>query len=128
MLRPFGARNDKKIKYNIMIKRKFKETPGVQNRDKICRKIIEYGILSVIVFSPLPAASVHEWSILVIEIVVLVMMAAYILMKERPQNNELLSSFSFRSSLCLILWSRSFLRIFIHFRIFSLLIFLRLNS
>jgi len=91
LLRPFGARNDKKIKYNIMIKRKFKETPGVQNRDKICRKIIEYGILGVIVWSPLPAASVYEWSILVIEIAVLVMMAAYILMKERPQNNELLS-------------------------------------
>jgi len=64
---------------------------ALKNRDRIYKKIIEYGILGVIVWSPLPAASVYEWSILVIEIAVLVMMAAYILMKERPQNNELLS-------------------------------------
>ncbi len=53
--------------------------------------MIEYGILSVIVFSPLPAASVYEWSILVIQLVVLVMLAAYVLMREKPQNNELIS-------------------------------------
>lgn len=79
------------MKYINKIKRKFKETPGVQNRDKVYRKIIEYGILGVIVFSPLPAASVYGWSILVIELAVLVMMVAYILMRERPKNNELLS-------------------------------------
>ncbi len=45
----------------------------------------------MIVFSPLPAASVYEWSILVIQLVVLVMMAAYILMREKPQKNELIS-------------------------------------
>ena len=57
----------------------------------MCRRIIEYGILGLIVFSPLPAASVYEWSILVIQLVVLVMMAAYVLMREKPQNNELFS-------------------------------------
>ena len=59
--------------------------------DRICRKIIDYGILGVIIFSPLPAASVHEWSILVIQLLVLVMMAAYIIMRQRPQSNEFLS-------------------------------------
>ncbi len=60
-------------------------------RNSICGKIIEYGILGLIIFSPLPAASVEEWSILVIQLTVLVMMAAYFLMREKPQNNKLLS-------------------------------------
>ena len=63
----------------------------LSKRDKLCRKIIEYGILGVIVFSPLPAASVYEWPILVIQSAVLVMIGAYILMREKPQNNEFLS-------------------------------------
>lgn len=79
------------MKYNTEIKRRFKEIPRIKNRNKFCRKIIEYGILAVIVFSPLPAASVYEWTILGIQLSVLVMMAAYILMRQRPQNNELLS-------------------------------------
>lgn len=63
-------------------------------KDQICRKIIEYGIIGLIVFSPLPAASVYEWSILVIQLAVLIMVAAYLLIREMPQNNEmLLSSF-----------------------------------
>jgi len=70
---------------------KKKQGVSIDRRDNVCRKIIEYGILGVIVFSPLPAASVYEWSILVIELAVLVMMGAYILMNEKPQNNELLS-------------------------------------
>jgi len=68
-----------------------KESQVQAKRDRIYQRIIEYGILGVIVFSPLPAASVYEWSILVIQIVVLVMMAAYVLMREKPQSNELLS-------------------------------------
>ncbi len=62
-----------------------------RDRNSICGKIIEYGILGLIIFSPLPAASVAEWSILVIQLTVLVMMAAYFLMREKPKNNELLS-------------------------------------
>lgn len=72
-----------------------KETQIPDRRDKICRKIIEYGILALIIFSPLPAASVYGWSILVIQIAVLVMMIAYFLMREKPQTNEHLS-FSLR--------------------------------
>lgn len=62
-----------------------------KKRDVVCRKIIEYGILGLIVFSPLPAASVYEWSILVIQLTVLFMLAAYFVMKEKPQTNKLLS-------------------------------------
>lgn len=61
------------------------------SRDRICGKIIEYGLLGLIIFTPLPAASVYGWSILVIQIAVLIMMIAYILMGEKPQTNELLS-------------------------------------
>jgi len=57
--------------------------PGTK-KDFICSKIIEYGILGVLIFSPLPAASVYEWSILVIEIAVFTMLGFYILMKHRP--------------------------------------------
>jgi O-antigen ligase len=75
----------------IKFKRKFRDSTGLQEKDRVCRKIIEYGILGLIIFSPLPAASVYEWSILVIQLTVLVMMAAYILMRKKPENNELLS-------------------------------------
>ncbi len=68
-----------------------KESQVPAKRERIYQKIIECGILGVIVFSPLPAAAVYEWSILVIQLVVLVMMAAYVLMREKPQNNELIS-------------------------------------
>jgi hypothetical protein len=52
--------------------------------DRVCSKIIEYGILGVLIFSPLAAASVYEWSILVIEMAVFVMLGAYVLMKYKP--------------------------------------------
>lgn len=68
-----------------------RDSSRLPKRDQVCRKVIEYGILGLIVFSPLPAASVYGWSILVIQLVVLVMMSAYFLMKQKPQSNELLS-------------------------------------
>ncbi len=61
-------------------------------RDDFYKKVIEYGILALIVFSPLPAASVNAWSILVIELTVLVLMAAYLLMKRKPKINSRISS------------------------------------
>lgn len=70
---------------------KIKNTKILRGRDAICQRIIEYGIIGLIVFSPLPAASVHDWAILVIQITVLIMMMAYFLMAEKPQINELLS-------------------------------------
>lgn len=56
--------------------------------EKIYRRIIEYGILGLIVFSPLPAASVYEWSILVIQLTVFLMVLVYVLMNTRPDVNE----------------------------------------
>lgn len=67
-------------------------TGTLSSKDQVCRKIIDYGILGLIVFSPLPAASVYEWSILVIQLAVLLMLGAYILMTEKPQNNEFLTN------------------------------------
>jgi O-antigen ligase len=84
-------------------------------RDRICADIIDYGLLGLLVFSPLPAASVNEWSILTIQLVVLVMMGAFILMKKRPQANESLSR-AFR-------WPK---RLFMGFFIFIFLQFLPL--
>jgi len=60
-------------------------------KDRIYRKVIDCGILGLIVFIPLPAASVYEWSILVIQLAALVMVAAYILMIEKPRIDERLS-------------------------------------
>jgi O-antigen ligase len=57
----------------------------------VSRKIIEWGIIGLIIFSPLPAASVYEWSILVIQLTVVVMMIAYFMMKEKPEASEALS-------------------------------------
>lgn len=48
----------------------------------ISQKVIEYGILALILFSPLPAASVYEWSILVFQLMIFIMMAAYFIGKE----------------------------------------------
>ena len=66
------------------------ESEVLSKNDKICRRIIEYGILGLIIFTPLPAASVYEWSILVIQLTIFLMMIAYVLMKEKPQVNKYL--------------------------------------
>jgi O-antigen ligase len=61
------------------------------SRDKICPKVIEYGILGLIILSPLPAASVYEWSILFIQLIVLIMLGAYIVMNAKPNINNFLA-------------------------------------
>ena len=121
-----------------MIRKRNRSDLTLGKKDRICKKIIDYGILGVIIFSPLPAASVHEWSILVIELAVLVMMAAYILMRERPKKNELLSlslkwpKFLFVGLFIFIFFQilplpnfliKIFSRVFIHSGIFSILVF-----
>ncbi|MFQ6082951.1 MAG: O-antigen ligase family protein [Candidatus Aminicenantia bacterium] len=55
-----------------------------RNSKDIDSKIIEYGLLFLIVFTPLPFASVWDWSILVIQLVILVMTFSYVLMKNKP--------------------------------------------
>lgn len=63
----------------------------ISREDNIYKKIVEYGIFGLIIFSPLPAASVNEWSILVIQLSVLVMIAAYFMMDEKLHPNRFLS-------------------------------------
>lgn len=52
------------------------------------KKILQYGLLALLLWSPLPAASVGEWSIFVIELAVAVMAAAYVLLDEKPPLNR----------------------------------------
>jgi len=75
------------MKTKLIIKSRVKNSPNISKKNEVCRKIIEYGILGCIIFSPLPAASVYEWSILVIQLTVLVMMVAYFMMKDESEPN-----------------------------------------
>ena len=76
-----------KQKVKMTLINKHRPSVTLSKRDKVCKKIIEGGIVALLVFSPLPAASVYEWSILVIQLIVFAMLIAYFLMKEKPQNN-----------------------------------------
>ncbi len=60
--------------------------PHRAGREGIPAKIIEYGLLGLLVFSPLPAGSVYEWSILTIQLTVLALFIAYALMRQKPQD------------------------------------------
>jgi O-antigen ligase len=51
------------------------------------KKTVEYGLLALLLWSPLPAASVEEWSIFVIELAAAVMAAAYVLLDPKPDLN-----------------------------------------
>ncbi len=51
------------------------------------RKLIGYGLLGLLVLSPLPAASVEEWAIFAIELAVALMAGAYILDEPKPALN-----------------------------------------
>jgi O-antigen ligase len=51
------------------------------------RKVLEYGLPALLLWSPLPAASVEEWSIFAVELAVAVMAAAYVLLGEKPSLN-----------------------------------------
>ncbi len=59
-------------------------------RDEVYGKVIEYGLLGLLILTPLPAGSVYEWSILGIQLTVLVMFMAYVLMRRKPLNNDFL--------------------------------------
>lgn len=50
-------------------------------------RTIQYGLLALIVLSPLPVASVHEWSILAIELAAFALMGIFILSGDRPALN-----------------------------------------
>ncbi len=54
-------------------------------------KVIEWGVLALLVWTPLAAGSVYEWTILIIELTVFVMLGAYVLMKNHPRMDKLLA-------------------------------------
>lgn len=60
--------------------------------DSIGAKIIEYGIIVLLILSPLPAASTEEWSILAIELLAAFLTAVYILTGRRPRLNAKLEA------------------------------------
>ncbi|MEW5901367.1 MAG: O-antigen ligase family protein [Acidobacteriota bacterium] len=55
-------------------------------------RFLDYGILALLALSPIPAASVHEWSVLIIEVAVVTLAAVCLLSQGRLQGNAVLSS------------------------------------
>jgi O-antigen ligase len=51
------------------------------------RKFLEYGLLVLLAWSPLPAASVEEWAVFAIQLAVAVLAGAYILSEPKPPLN-----------------------------------------
>ncbi len=71
------------------------------NGESAGMKIVEYGIIALLVLSPLPAASVDDWAVLAIELAALLLTAAYLLTNRRPRLNARLSA--------RLVWPRRFL-------------------
>jgi O-antigen ligase len=61
-------------------------SPSSGRRPPLLRAI-EAGLIGLLVLSPLPAASVDEWSVLAIEMVIGLMAAAYVLLNPKPRIN-----------------------------------------
>jgi O-antigen ligase len=51
-------------------------------------RIVQYGLLALIVLSPVPMASVNEWSIMIIELTVLTLTGIYVLANDKPAINS----------------------------------------
>lgn len=51
------------------------------------KAVLKYGLLALLLWSPLPAASVEEWSLFVVELLVAVLAAAYVLLDAKPSLN-----------------------------------------
>jgi O-antigen ligase len=51
------------------------------------RKVIDYGLLGLLLWSPLPAASVEEWAVFTIELAAAFLAGAYILAEPKPALN-----------------------------------------
>lgn len=65
--------------------------PAATHRDSVrrppLRRIVDGGIIALLVLSPLPAASVPGWSVLAIELTVAALAAAYVLLEPKPRVN-----------------------------------------
>ena len=55
--------------------------------DSPATKIVEYGIIALLILSPLAAASVYDWAILAIELAAALLAAVYVLNPRRPRPN-----------------------------------------
>jgi len=68
----------------------FASEKTLKSRAVLGQKIIEFGLVGLIIFSPLPAASVHDWSVFVIQLTVLGLMICCFLTveKERPDQQR----------------------------------------
>jgi len=53
----------------------------------LCNRLIEYGLLGLIFFSPLPAASVYDWSITLIALTAIALTICYYLSRNKPVLN-----------------------------------------
>jgi hypothetical protein len=60
---------------------------GTADRPPRARRFLEYGLLALLVLSPLPAASVHAWSVFAIELAAAALVAAYVLLDHKPTLN-----------------------------------------
>ena len=60
---------------------------GAANSRPPLRRFLEYGLPALLILSPLPAASVHAWSIFAIELAAAVLVAAYVLLGHKPTLN-----------------------------------------
>lgn len=61
--------------------------PSVPGESSGPRKVVEYGLLALLLWSPLPAASVGEWSLLLLELGAVLMAASYVLIEPKPALN-----------------------------------------
>jgi O-antigen ligase len=61
--------------------------PPASGRRPTLRRIVDGGIIALLVLSPLPAASVPAWAVLGIELAVAVLAAAYALLEPKPRVN-----------------------------------------
>lgn len=51
------------------------------------KAIVEYGLLALLLWSPLPAASVEEWSVFIVEFAVAALAVAFVLLDPKPPLN-----------------------------------------
>jgi O-antigen ligase len=64
--------------------------PPLSAKDRALRRVIEFGLLALLVFSPLPIGSVEDGPILVIELAAVVLTIFYFLMDKPPRVNAAL--------------------------------------
>ncbi len=62
---------------------------GISVRDGFDSKLFLWGILVILIWTPLPAASVYAWTVLIIELAALGLLALYVLQPQKPKLDPL---------------------------------------